>query len=440
MNTSNITKSALALALGLCATGALAVTQTVLNEDFEGNAFANGVNTVATNNLTWADTEGYSAVSAGKLVVDATTNAPTSATLDSAAADSINGAFGRAKFNATVTFVPATEDPTVGGGDLKFALYAKAVTTPTAATNLYVIANGGAQPTGITLTSVTDQNVEVAFTAANTFTVKVGDTTSSAFTFANNGDIAKVEFSGNGEVEQLGFSYELATVSVTVTGDTANLTAAWEVDGEPVGSAPATLTEGQTYSVTFSAASGYAIKDGQTASFSGTAETTAISIAAPQVEELPSYEAGDKPVEGEGGSSYQISEAEAQYLNDLVAAKGKSAVETALASISATDFAAATVLNEDITAANAGKYSFKITKISKSGNTVTVTASLVRKGTILGDILGTATLYTASTPALLESAPTKQSQTFSLNAAKDVETEASVTFTGADKFFKVVIE
>lgn len=227
MKTSNITKSALALALGLCASGAWAATVTPVSEDFEGAAFDNGINGVTTNNLTWADTEGYSAVSGGKLVVDAA-DTPTSATIDPSVTNGINSAFGarNAKFNATVTFVPATEDPVVTGADLKFALYAKAVT---GATNLYVIANGGAQPTGISLANVVDQNVEVAFTAADTFTVKVGASTSSAFTFANSGDISKVEFSGNGEVEQLGFSYDL--VDTTITWPTTLSVVSYTVDG-----------------------------------------------------------------------------------------------------------------------------------------------------------------------------------------------------------------
>lgn len=229
MKTSNITKSALVLALGLCASGALAVTTTPVNEDFEGTAFSSGINGVFTNNLTWADTEGYSAVSGGKLVVDAA-DTPTSATITNTVANNINGAFGsrNAKFNTTATFVPATEDPVITGADLKFALYAKAANN---ATNLYVIANGGAQSTGIALTSVTDLDVEVAFTAADTFTVKVGNgTPSSAFTFANSGDISKLEFSGNGEIGALSFSYDLAPVNLA--WPTTVSVASYTINGE----------------------------------------------------------------------------------------------------------------------------------------------------------------------------------------------------------------
>lgn len=209
MKHSTFAKSALALVFGLCATGALATTEKPVKEDFQGDAFASGINGVTTNNLSWTDTEGGSEVSGGKLLVDAATT-PTSATIDSTAAKGINAAFGHnAKFNATVTFVPATEEPPISDtSDLKFALYAKAVTTPTAATNLWVIADGGAADTEIALTSVIDQNIEIAFTAANTFTVKVGNSTSRSFTFAKSGDISKVEFSGNGEVDNIEFSYD----------------------------------------------------------------------------------------------------------------------------------------------------------------------------------------------------------------------------------------
>ena len=70
----------------------------------------------------------------------------------------------------------------------------------------------------------------------------------------------------------------LATVTVTVTGG-ANATAAWTVNGESVASAPATLTEGDTYSVAYTANEGYEFAEGAKTSASGTVGTEAISIA-----------------------------------------------------------------------------------------------------------------------------------------------------------------
>ncbi|MBR3086983.1 MAG: hypothetical protein IKH04_11335 [Kiritimatiellae bacterium] len=69
----------------------------------------------------------------------------------------------------------------------------------------------------------------------------------------------------------------LATVTVTVTGG-ANATAVWTVNGEQVASAPATLTEGDTYSVVYTADEGYEFAEGAVTSASGTAGTENISI------------------------------------------------------------------------------------------------------------------------------------------------------------------
>lgn len=70
----------------------------------------------------------------------------------------------------------------------------------------------------------------------------------------------------------------LATVTVRVTGG-ANATAAWTVNGESVAEVPATLTEGDTYSVTYTANEGYEFAEGAVTSASGTVGTEAISIA-----------------------------------------------------------------------------------------------------------------------------------------------------------------
>ena len=70
----------------------------------------------------------------------------------------------------------------------------------------------------------------------------------------------------------------LSTVNVMVTGG-ANATAAWTVNGASVASAPATLTEGDTYSVTYTADEGYAFAAGATTSAEGTVGTEDIAIA-----------------------------------------------------------------------------------------------------------------------------------------------------------------
>ena len=68
----------------------------------------------------------------------------------------------------------------------------------------------------------------------------------------------------------------LAVVNVTVSGG-ANATAAWTVNGAAV-SAPATLTEGDTYEVTYTADQGYEFASGAVTSASGTAGTEDITI------------------------------------------------------------------------------------------------------------------------------------------------------------------
>lgn len=73
---------------------------------------------------------------------------------------------------------------------------------------------------------------------------------------------------------------EVPSVAVSVTGG-ANATAAWTVDNVAVQTAPATLNRGQMYSVTFTANEGYAFAPGAQTTFSGTAGTEAIVIAAP---------------------------------------------------------------------------------------------------------------------------------------------------------------
>jgi hypothetical protein len=78
-----------------------------------------------------------------------------------------------------------------------------------------------------------------------------------------------------------------ATPTVTVTGG-ANATAVWTVNGAVVAAAPATLTEGDTYSVAYTANQGYEFAEGAVTSASGTAGTENIVITiADAVESAP---------------------------------------------------------------------------------------------------------------------------------------------------------
>lgn len=321
MKHSTFAKSALALSFGLCATGALASTVTPVSEDFQGGAFASGINGVTTNNLTWADPEGGSAVEGGKLVVDAA-DTPTSATIDSTVTNNINAAIAAsdrtASFEAKVSFTPATGTPVISDNDnnLRFALYAKA---GSGSTNL-VVYTGSETVTATAIAANTETLVKVVFTEANRFNVSINNTlvAGGPFSFAKNGEISKVEFSGNGEVDDIAFSYD------------AN------------------------------------------------------------------YEDKD-PVQVSGGS-YEISETEANYLNDLVEAKGATAVENALKGVTGAELKDAVLLNQDVTKGNAASATLSVESVKRNGGKVVVTVSLTRNGTILGAIRGKIILKACATP------------------------------------------
>ena len=113
----------------------------------------------------------------------------------------------------------------------------------------------------------------------------------AAYTFANVGAITfdeslatptvnpgtgrKVTKSGEGPYTYTAVA--LATPTVTVNGG-ANATAAWTVNGTPAAEAPATLTEGDTYEVVYTANAGYEFAEGATTNATGTAGTENIVI------------------------------------------------------------------------------------------------------------------------------------------------------------------
>lgn len=450
MKTSNIMKSALALALGLCASGVLAQPTTPVSEDFEGAAFANGINGASTNNLTWAAGSGDASAIATKngdkvLELD-TGDAVVSATIASASEIAASASAGQTTtFAANVSFTPATSIPEISdnSGDLKFALFAK---VEGANTNLCIVsAEGTNTASNITIADSTEKAVLVTFKPDYKFEVAIAGTKAevnsvSVFTFRNAAAFSKVEFQGNGTVDDLTFVADVpAVVNVTVTGG-ANATAVWTVNEATLAEAPATLTEGDTYSVTYTANAGYKFADGAATSASGTAGTKAISInIADAVADSPTYNKDEALIiGGEGGTTHELTQTEAEYLNAMADGKTPTEMGNILAGVNEDTFEKAALLNQDITKANAGSYQFNITKIRKSGTTVYVTVSLTRSGTVLGNIRGTAALYTCDTP---NGTYTKQASVDISEAELSSLGTTTKDFTGVtDKFFKVVIE
>ena len=242
MKTSNITKSALALALGLCASGAWAATTTPVDENFQGAAFNNGnTNTVAgitANNLTWADTDGYTAVESGVLVVDAADNPTTAAIANDAKTKFDSAVTGNrtATFSADVAFTPSKtllgSSDIADGGNLKFALFAYDDGT---STNLYYYTSGTAVNTSIPVTENALHSLVINFSDDNgtrKFSVSYnGSSEAGPYAFANNAEVGQIDFSGNGSVDNIALAYAL--VDTTITWPTTLSVVSYTVDGEP---------------------------------------------------------------------------------------------------------------------------------------------------------------------------------------------------------------
>ncbi|MBR3086919.1 MAG: hypothetical protein IKH04_11010 [Kiritimatiellae bacterium] len=431
MKPSTFAKSALALSFGMFAGIATAtVSTTIVDEPFT-TAFTAGT---SLNGLTWTvPPSDASEVTGGRLVVDAADEL--TAAIDDAAA--ANAGISRT-LTAKVKFVPATASPLDGtDSTLKFAIYALA-DSGSATTNLYLY-NGSENDTKIPVDCSEDTTITFTFPTANQVLLAVGNATAGPYPFGNSlSGVNSIGFTGNGEVDQITYAYEhLATVNVTVTGG-ANATAAWTVDGTSVATAPTTLTEGQTYSVTYTANANYEFEVGATTSASGTAGTTDIVITIADAVSK-GYTAGDAPIGGD--STRTISAEEAEFLNAIVGNKGRTDVESALKNISVDDFTNAALLNQDITASGAASATFEVTGVKKSGDNVVVDVKLTRNGSILGAIYGTVTLYSATTP---NGEYTKQGTVeFNKDASADTATiqTFSANFTGVTgNFFKAKIE
>jgi hypothetical protein len=211
MKRSTIATTALALAASVFAGSAIADSKVItpVNEDFSTLTIP-GSNT----NLTWAKvgTDNESAVADEMLKLDTGSDGLVRATID--VANDLNAALAdneTVTFSANVSFFPASSTPPIDeGSDLKFALYALA-TAGSNVTNLMAYAvNGSGDATEL------DTTIDITSTAATlvtvtmsngTFKVTVGGTTSPTFNFAHGTNVSKVEFQGNGSVDNITLAY-----------------------------------------------------------------------------------------------------------------------------------------------------------------------------------------------------------------------------------------
>ena len=104
---------------------------------------------------------------------------------------------------------------------------------------------------------------------------------------------------------------------MTVTGG-ANATQAWTIDGVDAGSsAPATLTEGQSYVVVFTANDGFSFPIGATTTFEGTVGTEDITIEC--VDAVADGGDENTPFENGDGTTFTIPASETNRLHGVVA-------------------------------------------------------------------------------------------------------------------------
>lgn len=222
MKRSTIATTALALAASVFAGSAFAVTVTNVFENFSGVADGTAILGRNANNLSWTTngTDNLSIITGEKLTLDTGINGLVTATIaeaattNVAAATSAESASVYATFSAKVAFYPATVDPTIKDDthDLKFALYALVDNNQT---NLMAYVKGNsnefiARDTGIDIVDNAEKDVVVTFTSNNFFRVSVNEATSPEFRFGNDGQISKVEFQGNGTVDDVTIAYTSA--------------------------------------------------------------------------------------------------------------------------------------------------------------------------------------------------------------------------------------
>lgn len=342
-------KSALALALGLVASMATAgvVSTNAVFADFAGIADNTTVQTgFSASNLTWSvknsGTADASKVESEILKID-TGDDTIQAVIESGAATGINDAlnnstFKSITFSADVAFTPTDEVESFAADDeLKFALYAL-INPAGTQTNLLVhalAADGNSTNTTASNIVLDDRLTTVTVNITNEsdvlyFTVTANGATTPRYRTLNsalNNNISALNLQGQGQIDNIAFSYNVKT----------------------------------------------------------------------------GYSAGDVPAPGgTGAETVTLSEKGANYLNALVDGSSESAVLTALGNMSASELTDAMLLNLDITQSGvaedvAGAYTFNITSVKRTASGVTVTVTLDRGTSKLGQVIrGAAALYTSS--------------------------------------------
>ena len=217
MKRSTIATTALALAASVFAGSAIAESK-VITPVYEDFSALSGLNNVTHTNLTWATggTDNLSGISNinenAKLYLDTGSDGLVTATINvtndlkAARADSET-----VTFSANVAFFPASSTPDITvGSDLKFALYALAATGSNE-TNLMAYAvdgSGAAKELDTTIDITSTAATLVTVTMSNgTFKVTANGRTSPTFNFAYGTDVSKVEFQGNGTVDDVTIAY-----------------------------------------------------------------------------------------------------------------------------------------------------------------------------------------------------------------------------------------
>ncbi len=264
----------------------------------------------------------------------------------------------------------------------------------------------------------------IAFDTALGYTL-----TDTAITTAVTGK--KVVSTTDGTVSTYSLA-NLATVTVTVTGG-ANATAVWTVNGEQVASAPATLTEGDTYSVAYTANEGYEFAEGAVTSASGTVGTEAISIAIDDATAV----AADYKVVIEGAdvtieptpedlaslATYEVDTSSAEAVNAFLAGDiGTTGVKVWQALFLGLEPTAAGLAHFEISSidiAADGSVSVKMPDLAlMTGRGVDIVISVVASDDIDGDWSAATPVATATNSTVLQKATPASGETFKFYKVK----------------------
>lgn len=213
MKRSTIATTALALAASVFAGSSMAVTVTNVFENFDGKTGA-ALNFTRTN-LTWyADgTDNLSGISNinenAKLYLDTGSDGLVSATLTTNDVNVALAANETATFSARVSFYPSSDDVTPTGSDLRFALYAKASGSQT---NLIAYAKDDGTTTQINtdiiIPDTGEKLVAVRIVGTSFYVAVDGGQEAGPYGFiTTDSGINKVEFQGNGSVDDVTIAY-----------------------------------------------------------------------------------------------------------------------------------------------------------------------------------------------------------------------------------------